>query len=331
MGRHAKKPKPFVTLEAALEQAAIENEPFEPQPDPDTPLTATIQYDAQSPIDLNAISQEELDEEELKAQEQAKQANGLPPNTIPDKYIRRVENCFNPAPENIVKRPKKGFFVETGEGGRGRIPGGSRGIIDKPYEDFIKTMDLDELKGALAFADSTKAQDFLSALLSPKFKNWSMSTIAKHHGIGIPQLRAIWRDHKLAQAMQKFTDAAPEVAADIAEDAKSSRVVCSRCDGYGVIKQEPEYDVDGCIIPTTPNQCPQCQGRGWMRKPGDSDARKLMLETIGFAGKRAPLIQTNVTNITSVESVIEELDRTVRGEGAVDVEYEEVLEQSTQP
>lgn len=183
--------------------------------------------------------------------------------------------------------------------------------IDAVFSHFIENLgELDELKDALAFSESPKAHDFLADLVNPANVQHTVTYLARRDGLNAASLADIWRSYNLSKGILTMVGAAPAVSADIAADSRSSRLACSRCDGFGVLKDSPETDADGEIVPGTATICPQCAGKGYTRKSGDNDARKLMLESIGWIGRRGQDVNVNVNvNSHSIESVLDDLER----------------------
>lgn len=177
--------------------------------------------------------------------------------------------------------------------------------LDKLQNAFIEQLgDIEELKTALAQSETPKIQQFLKDLVSTKHKRWTISAIATKNGVTPAMLSDIWRKYNLSKGMLVLLNGIPEVSEHIVIDAKSTKDVCSRCDGLGKIYGMPESDDK----PKPILDCPLCDGKGTVRKAGNSEARKLMFEAAGITNKRGPnVVITNTT--VQVESVMDEIDK----------------------
>lgn len=191
--------------------------------------------------------------------------------------------------------------------------------LDRINNQFIESLgELGELKAALAQCENPKAQNFLVELMNPKTRKWTVSSLAYKCGISPAFLADIWRKYNLAKGMLTVISGIPVVAKDIVEDAKSTKQVCGRCDGFGEIFTEIKARGEGRggegdreqltqLIETIRVPCPQCEGGGFLRKPGDSGARKLMFETAGLI-KAPGGVNVNVNVNHSVESILDEFE-----------------------
>lgn len=185
--------------------------------------------------------------------------------------------------------------------GRGMMP--PTGPLDPVYSRYLESLDLDELKFALAKDASPKALAFLSSIVDPAKSKTDITTLAKRHAIGLTEMMQIWRSHKLCTAMGVHIDAAPAVAADVVLDAQSTRVCCPRCDGAGMIRVTRRAIEDWI-------DCPHCEAAGTIRKPGDPKARDLVYQTVGFTKVAGgPGINVNINNSSKVDSILDELER----------------------
>lgn len=189
----------------------------------------------------------------------------------------------------------------TRDPGRGMMP--PTGPQDPVYAKYLTSLDLDELKTALAQDSSPKVIAFLAALVDPRQKDADITTLAKHHSIGLTEMMQVWRSYKLTHAMGVHIDAAPAIALDVTLDARSIIICCPRCDGAGLIRVT-RHDLAEWI------DCPQCSATGAVRKVGDSKSRDLVYQTIGFTKAGGFTVNNNIQNNSStVESVLDELER----------------------
>jgi hypothetical protein len=231
-------------------------------------------------------------------------------------------------PEKLERRFN--VMTETGFDGRGQVKvHGSRGRPDLPYRLFIKSLGDDRnhtgLKLALASVDNPAAKRFLHYLFDARRSRTPVETLAKMAGVGIPQLRQIWRQARLDEGFLCLLNAYPGAMKDVALDARSTREICKPCGGTGKLVDDTRpvpmirssrrnaEDPPPPVLIT----CANCQGKGWMRKSGDKDARLLMGQILGVSGKPAPLVNSTVTNIT-LESVINDIELMTGSKGIYD-------------
>ncbi len=189
----------------------------------------------------------------------------------------------------------------TRDPGRGMMP--STGHQDPTYSRWLEHRDIDTLKMALAYDTSPKVVAFLAALIDPRRKETDITTLAKQHSIGLTEMMQVWRHYHLTDAMTVHIEGAPAIAADVVRDARSYEVCCPRCDGAGMIQVTRKTGQEWI-------DCIQCSATGSVRKIGDSQSRTLVYQTIGFTKAGGVTFNNNVqANISTVESVIDELDR----------------------
>lgn len=178
-------------------------------------------------------------------------------------------------------------------------------FLSNTREAYIRGLGkLPGLKEALALSDAPKIQAFLAALSNPDYSHLSFNTIASHFGVHPKELAQLWKSHNMDKGMVLASGIFPPLIKDLAEDVKSTKVCCPRCDGRGEIEStgsQPENSV-----PVTA-PCPQCAGKKLVRKPGDPKSREFVLKTLGVIDKPAPAVSSTVYN-TKVETFIEELE-----------------------
>jgi hypothetical protein len=181
-------------------------------------------------------------------------------------------------------------------------PRPTESAVDAIHAAFLDGLPLTDLKTALGQCASPKSIRLLSALDDPSKSHMNRAVLARSCGISLKDLTVIWRNHCLAQAMNVMIDAAPDIAADIVEDAKSRPACCPRCDGAGTIHVSR---------PDGPSwiQCTNCNGTGAVRKPGDGQSRDLLLKAIGIVKADSSSRVTIMNpNSVSMESLLDELE-----------------------
>jgi hypothetical protein len=170
------------------------------------------------------------------------------------------------------------------------------------FRKYIKTLPLEELKFALARNDSTKAVSFLASLTDPDNAGLDIADIAVYHGINLGDLMQIWRNDRLALAMSNLFDSLPPLTADAAEDARSVQVCCPRCDGAESVQVETPKGSKWI-------ECPNCRGKGTVRKVGDQKARDHILRATGVIKPDTGMTVNIGSTSHNVESVLDELER----------------------
>lgn len=167
-------------------------------------------------------------------------------------------------------------------------------------KSFARVMPRDDLAPILDAASSDKRVEAMyNMLYDPQFSDMSLATMARTCGLTFVELCDILKKHRVAEAHVQTANHLPEVMEGIAEDAKNTKEFCPKCQGTGTI-------VDATKPPTAadpddprsepqpmPITCPQCKGRGEIKKSGDLGARKLVLESMGMIGGRGPLLNIN--------------------------------------
>src|SRR5262249_1458963 len=103
----------------------------------------------------------------------------------------------------------------------------------------------------------------------PAYRNTSQATLCRRFGISWLDLMNLWRQYKIALGMMIMANYLPQVMEDIARDALSRECARSRCDGVAQVGEA------GTLGP-----CPACEGRGTVRVPGGTHARKLVWEVM---------------------------------------------------
>ena len=147
-----------------------------------------------------------------------------------------------------------------------------------PRAEIVDFLRKTEANNALLLADMLEDPAYLDRL---------PTTLMSQAEISLSSLADLYEKSQGMEGRMKMLKHVPEIFEDVAIDAKSSVVPCPYCDA-GIT-----HDKDG-----NERTCAQCYGEGALRRTGDSDARKTVFETLGFTGKKAPLIaiQNNTIN-----------------------------------
>jgi hypothetical protein len=263
----------------------------------------------------------------------------MPSNSFMESLDALYASKGNPGDDDLdqtvadpIEMHSRTHMMETGFDGRGDIP---IRAPDLAYQLFLKTLrdddDHTQLKLALSQAGTAAADKFLSKLFNPANKNRTIETLAKSCGIGIPQLRDIWRTARIDEGLMNLLNEYPRAMKDVARDSRSTREACKFCGGTGKIVDEhaepPEVirprgrrrsklDYDAPEPKPVLIACPNCKGFGSIRKVGDKDSRALMGQILGVSGKVAPLVDAR-TSIFNLESVIGDIEQMQKAQPTV--------------
>jgi len=132
------------------------------------------------------------------------------------------------------------------------------------------TLSQDELVGALHSSADERAVRLLQMMGDPAFAQFSLGKLCQRVGLTSIDLLNAFRNYQLLRGIIEMSRVAPEIMADVAEDARSRMETCKGCQGEGMINTR---------------RCPQCEGEGVARVPGDYRARKLMFQTLRLIEK----------------------------------------------
>lgn len=227
--------------------------------------------------------------------------------------------------------------------------GASHAHLDHAYNRFLEGIKEPDLLQALAVApgpDSLRKNKYQQALLMlthPAYVKhsrrgtglpgeWSIASIMKRTGITLQDLMDVYGRYRTAQAIRIAMDRSPTIITHAADDAENRKVVCPRCDGLGTL------DLDAVAEETSEKRrkavvrtCPECKGSGEVTQSGDAEARKLVLEVAGIAGKKGPVVDARSVHYGngtfSVESLVKGMEQLEAPEDVIDIESEP-LEQS---
>ena len=128
----------------------------------------------------------------------------------------------------------------------------------------------DEMAGALYCSTDERAVRLLQMMTDPAYSRFTLAKLCERVGLTSMDLLDAFRNFQLLRGIIEMSRMAPEVMADVAEDARSRMETCKGCQGKGMINTR---------------RCPQCEGEGLRRVSGDYRARKLMFQALGLIEK----------------------------------------------
>lgn len=168
---------------------------------------------------------------------------------------------------------------------------------DLPMRLFFDHIPEPEFREALENAPDAKYQQLLTARLSPQHQNTTFMRLCHNFGISLQDVHELWRHHQLHRAMIEMSNVLPEVTRDLGEDARSRLAYCPRCDGLGYVTDTGEGSEDAPAGADSRGEgrrvCPACEGARKVRVIGDKASREMLLESVGFIGKKSPLVNIN--------------------------------------
>lgn len=197
---------------------------------------------------------------------------------------------------------------------------------DKLAIRMEKNIKRDELASALSHhtEENKSVQALVDRLLDPEYATVSLGTLCQRSGLSLHQLMDFFRKTKMDEGLIRAFKHVPDMLEDTAKDALRKEESCWKCQGEGKILIAGDDEDDE----QAESPCPECKGKGVTVVPGNTDARKLMFETIGLTGKRGPLIaqQFNLGGgVDSQEDVFKNVHRLMERKdgGVVDAEVVE--------
>lgn len=153
---------------------------------------------------------------------------------------------------------------------------------DQLAKRFEKNLSREDTVAVLAHhtEGNPRVEALVARLLDPEYKDVALGTLCERVGLSIHQLMDFYRKTKMDEGVMRVHKHVPDILEDTAKDALRTEESCWKCQGEKEIK-----DGEGKKSP-----CPECKGKGTIIVKGDTDARKLIFETVGLTGKKGPLI-----------------------------------------
>ena len=149
---------------------------------------------------------------------------------------------------------------------------------DKPMRDFWDAVGEKPMCVALRESGNERAVQLAMRLTKAK-RNLSLARLCREEGVSLQDLNDMWKKYNLAVGQARQAALLPDAMEDTAIDALSTYVVCTRCDGTGLITR-PVKDEKGNVEPVEAT-CPACKGSREVRQAGDKGAREMLFESMG--------------------------------------------------
>lgn len=125
-------------------------------------------------------------------------------------------------------------------------------------------------------------------MLAPKNRKASLVALCRKLNIRWDEMIDFHRNYNVQRGLLRASNHVPQIIDDVAVDSKSRSAGCMRCDGAGKLP-DPAMSVNGEVHLT--KDCPDCEGKGVVRVPGDQGSRTLLFEMLGLTGKsKGPLV-----------------------------------------
>lgn len=151
---------------------------------------------------------------------------------------------------------------------------------DTAVKRFAKSVDMDALKMFVDEQEVPKYQTLMAMMGDPAYRGLTFATLLRKAQISLQDIQGIYSDGMRHMGLLRMMNHLPSIMEDVAEDARSTMVPCSRCDSIGVV---PLSDKE-----TRP--CPSCHGERYVRQSGDKHARDLVFESAKLTGQKVPLV-----------------------------------------
>src|SRR5215472_13271022 len=163
---------------------------------------------------------------------------------------------------------------------------------DTVFRRLEHSVPREEWLAALDASDNPQVNAIARCMVDPSMSKFSLPTIARRCGVQYTQLLKLITQHRLDQGLLAMSAHVPQVLEDVAVDAKSQMVPCPACEGKGqrVVATVTTTIDKKKVEEEHLSACYACEGTGKLRKAGDSDARKLMFDTLKLTGQKAPLV-----------------------------------------
>ena len=182
---------------------------------------------------------------------------------------------------------------------------------DTAMRGVYESIGRDQMIETLHCSQDPRAQQLLETLLDPAYGQHSFPKLCERANLSMTEVVDLFRRYKLAEGIIAMAKHAPDILADTAIDAKSTKAMCMTCQGAGKVV----VDADG-----TRDTCSACAGEGSIRIPGHDKARELFYKTMGLTGKEGRPLLAQQFNISStpemprVEDFVNAAEEAMRGD-----------------
>jgi len=192
---------------------------------------------------------------------------------------------------------------------------------DHVFRRLQASLSREEWLAVFEGSEDEKARLLLAMMLDPSTRKRSLPQMAGAVGLSYAAVLQMVTRGRLEQGLLRMSEHVPQVLEDVAVDAKSREVTCQGCRGFKVdgvavvpvmeetVEEEGKRKILAQALDSEGRlkweKCLTCDGSGTLRKIGDSDARKLLFDTLKLTGQRGPLVAIQNNNgMPSMEDVV---------------------------
>lgn len=201
------------------------------------------------------------------------------------------------------RKPKK--RAPTGTVDRRRPHAPLDPLKDEALTNFFRFADPTLLEAALLGKGFDSKFHKLHVLMhDPKHAGTSLMRLSRELGISLVELVDTYSDAAKAMANLRAMEKLPDIVHENAIDALPTMDVCPMCNGEKRVSDPNDITTAG-----TPRRkrCPKCLGKGEIRKPGNTDAKKLAYEHTGLIQKGGGVHLNQQLNIGAAPSLADSI------------------------
>ncbi len=178
---------------------------------------------------------------------------------------------------------------------------------DKALQNFFKHLDLDLFRHMILTAPPDSKFGRIATILDdPRYATKPLPLLTRQLGISLVDLVEGYAETALAVAHMASLHRLPEVVAENAVDALPTKVTCPDCGGHKRV-DDPTGKVNKVGNPMRV-RCPNCAGLGMVRRPGETDAKKLMFQHEKLIGDGGQRVSVGVNVGLAIPSLMDAVD-----------------------
>ena len=169
----------------------------------------------------------------------------------------------------------------------------------KVWDRIEENVDMAALHSFLEANPQNDRYDQLLILMQdPAYIGETFRRLCRRANVSFSELQELYTNGMRHLALLKVSNAMPDLMVDILVDAQSTMETCPRCDGYGKVASLNSEE--------KARTCPTCKGKKEVRRMGDTESRKLVLEASRMIKESKPMVtlQQNFVSTDSLESIL---------------------------
>ena len=161
-----------------------------------------------------------------------------------------------------------------------------------------ENVDMAQLRAFLEANPNERTDQLLIMMQDPAYIGNSFTRLCRKANVSFSELQELYTNGMRHLALLKVSNAMPDLMVDILVDAQSTMETCPRCDGYGKVASLNSEE--------KARTCPTCKGKKEVRRMGDTESRKLVLESARLIKESKPAftLQQNFAVVDSLESIL---------------------------